>query len=185
MPVPHSANVTYAVGIIYTKCFTNDNNRDVLSAQHEQSPPPTFIIKSLGQLMFSSKTHSCDWWLMGLVCCYGHILHPISTDLLLLCGVLMTAVGGRWLALISFVSLIMRLSQRGLAEGLWWGLFWTSASLFVLGEPAAPARKKVIINMQRGEEYPAAGAESLAWIIIKRWHGAGSHLRVSTELLAA
>lgn len=79
---------------------------------------------------------------MGLMCCYGHILHPISTDLLLLCGVLMTAVGGRWLALISFVSLIMRLSQRGLAEGLRWGLFWTSASLFVLGEPAAPARKK-------------------------------------------
>lgn len=48
------------------------------------------------------------------MCCYGHILHPISTDLLLLCGVLMTTVGGRWLALISFVSLIMCLSQRGL-----------------------------------------------------------------------
>lgn len=48
------------------------------------------------------------------MCCYGHILHPISTDLLLLCGVLMTTVGERWLALISFVSLIMCLSQPGL-----------------------------------------------------------------------
>lgn len=48
---------------------------------------------------------------MALMCCCGRILHPISADLLLPCGALMAAVGGRWLALISFVSLIMRLSQ--------------------------------------------------------------------------
>lgn len=72
------------------------------------------------------------------MCCYGHILHPISTDLLLLCGVLMTTVGRRWLALISFVSLIMCSSQGGLrrvSSEAW------LAPLFVLDEPAAPSQK--------------------------------------------
>lgn len=36
--VSHGDNVTSALGLPAIKRFTNDNNRDLLSAQREQSP---------------------------------------------------------------------------------------------------------------------------------------------------
>lgn len=131
----------------------------------------TFISKSLGQLVLLKE---CVRWLMPLMCCCGRILHPISADLLLQCGALIAAVGGRWLALISFVSLIMCLSQR-LSDNACLNPCTALLSRVSLAPLVLPGKERVVINMQRGEECLTAGVQSRAWIIIKRWHSAGSH----------